>query len=142
MKSQLAFSVDYSSAALTMLAVEDEGYLEYFRQEHRLDLGTAQSANEGRWAAIEGLLNDMKAAPTNAIRSCPSVPKEVSRLVLLGDRVIDGKMVNVLKKVIGMDVVVETQYEVKVGSRKGIDPVFSAVMSVATISKRRIDTGG
>ena len=143
MKSQLVLSVDYSRAALTMmLAVKEEGCLEYFRQEHHSDLGSAQSADEEHWTAIEGLLNDMRAAPADAIRSYPDVPRKVSQLVLPGDRIVDDRMLHVLKKVIGLDVMVETQYELKVGSRKGIDPVYSAVMSAAAVSKRRIDAGG
>ena len=142
-KPQVILTVDYSRAALTaVLYVEQAGLFEEFRVTHDVELGHDKLSQDGRrhWEGVKAALEKAIAIPDPGVD--PSFPRSISQLVLIGDRVTDDRLVDILKEVLESKLVAGAQ--VKSGVEKSeeegiVDPVFAAAMGVSIRAKKRMD---
>ena len=143
-KPRIYLTVDYTS--LTLISwVEEYTISEYFNLLHDLDLGADALANRldskiEYWASVRQLIN--KAAELSD--SLPAdynyiTPKVFSRVVLLGDRVISRQLLNILRDVLGPQLIPEATPGDEGSQVTLVDPVFAAARGAAASSREMVD---
>ncbi len=146
-KPKIYLTVDYSRSSLTLISwVEDDTIIDYFDCLHDVNLGADALANrlaseEDYWASVRRLVE--RAASLSDLLSGyykNIVPKVVSQVVFLGDRVMNRQLLDILRDVLGLSLISEANPGD--GGRAGlVDPVFAAARGVAAGAKRIIDHG-
>ncbi|KAJ5000900.1 hypothetical protein K4K48_002068 [Colletotrichum sp. SAR 10_66] len=123
---QAVLSVDYSDSGLNVnLFADDEGVADVLRQVYDQQLGADRREQPGHLQAVKDLLTEVAKAPLGHDLYGHPMPDKIQRVVLYGDTVMDGGFLDILKAVVGEDVV---------NNAHSFEPVFAAAVGMATSS--------
>ncbi|KAF4819089.1 hypothetical protein CGCSCA5_v004571 [Colletotrichum siamense] len=125
-QTQAVLSVDYSDSGLNVnLFADDEGVADVLRQVYDQQLGADRREQPGHLQAVKDLLTEVTKAPLGHDLYGHPMPDKIQRIVLYGDTVMDGGFLDILKAVVGEDVV---------NNAHSFEPVFAAAVGMATSS--------
>ncbi len=142
-ETRLLLAVDYSRSALTTgLFIDENGVLDIHRFIQDIEIGADASPSHLPWSKElelkrRRLLREVASLPVTDAGF--ELPATISELVLIGDRAKDDELLKLLEEIVGTGLVTRirntTQYD-------SVDPIFTAVKSIAARGKYRIDEGG
>ncbi|EQB56317.1 hypothetical protein CGLO_03669 [Colletotrichum gloeosporioides Cg-14] len=128
-ETQAVLSVDYSDSGLNVnLFADDEGVADVLRQVYDQQLGADRREQPGHLQAVKALLTEVTKLPLGYDLYGHQMPDKIQRVVLYGDAVMDGGFLDMLKAVVGVDVVDNAQ---------SFAPVFTAAIGMATSAFER-----
>ncbi|KAJ5016859.1 hypothetical protein K4K57_010480 [Colletotrichum sp. SAR 10_99] len=125
-QTQAVLSVDYSDSGLNVnLFADDEGVADVLRQVYDQQLGADRREEPGHLQAVKDLLTEATEAPLGHDLYGHPMPHKIQRVVFYGDAVMDGRFLDILKAVVGEDVV---------NNAHSFEPVFAAAVGTVLIT--------
>ncbi len=141
-ETRLILAVDYSRSALTAgLFIDENGVLDDHRFLQGIDIGADASPSHLPWSKElllkrRRLIQEITSLPVTDAEL--ELPEKISELVLIGDRVSDNELLELLEEIVGSALVARirdaTRYD-------GADLAFTAAKGIAALAKQRIDDG-
>lgn len=140
---RLILAVDYSRSALTAgLFIDETGVLDDHRFLQDVNIGAHASPSDLPWSEElslkrKRLLQEVASLPVTDAGF--ELPGSISELVLIGDRANDHELLELLEDIVGTGPTTTIRDSKQYDSA---DPIFTAVKSVASLAKQKIDEGG
>lgn len=149
-KPQIFLTVDYSRSSLTLVSwVEEYTVSEHFNILHDVDLGAdalahgTESEQEEYWGDVKQFIEKIAQVSDSLPEDYESItPKVISQVVLLGDRVLNRRLLSILRDALGPHLVSTALSNDEQGPAPPfVDPVFAAARGVAAGSREMIVHG-
>lgn len=141
-ETRLVLAVDYSRSALTAgLFIDENGVLDDHRFIQDINIGADASPSDLPWSKKlllkrRRLLQEITSLPVTDAGF--EFPEKISELVLIGDRVNDNELLDLLEEIVGTGLVARIRDATR---HDGAGLAFTAAKGIAALAKQRIDDG-